>query len=94
MVLAAEDGCNHPRALVLTLYSYVGGGLVLGRFGACGTRILSVTQNRDNPAHLRLDPAAKRQCVHEAAGHWPMAVAFECVRAWTEINCYYYLITN
>ena len=43
--------------LVVTAHANVGGWADFGAFGACGTCVESVTQNRDNPAHLRLDPA-------------------------------------
>eukprot|EP00966_Prymnesium_polylepis_P173384 4010427-Prymnesium_polylepis.1 len=56
MVLGAEDGCNHPQptALVLTAHSYVGGRLILGRFGAYGTRVSSETYKRHFVTHPRL----------------------------------------
>ena len=58
---------------------------------ARGTSCLVAVPPRDIAAG---GATVRKDNVHEAAGHWPMAVAFECVRAWTEINCYYYLITN
>ena len=40
--------------LVRTVHYYVGRSVVLERLEACGTRVLSVIQNRHMPGHLRL----------------------------------------